>query len=149
MKKIATLLLILPFFALKAENIFDKMDDKDAVSTGIYKLSDDEKEALAKWLKHSEKEIIKKERQRNVGFDPSTRERDAIYSYVEGEFNGWQGDEVFKLGNGQTWKQMDNGTTFYIPKRTNAEVVIKPKSMGAWYLYVAGYNKGVRVKRIE
>ena len=46
MKKTATLLLILPFFALKAENIFDKMDDKDAVSTGIYKLSDDEKELV-------------------------------------------------------------------------------------------------------
>ena len=96
-------------------------------------------------LKYSEKKLSRKRDKETLSFGPKHQRKRCIYSYVEGEFNGWQGDEVFKLGNGQVWKQMDNGTTFYIPKKNQCRSCHKPKT-GAWYLYVAGYNKGVRVK---
>lgn len=148
MKKLAIFMLLTPFFATSSENIFDKMDDETAVTTGIYKLSSDEKQALANWLKYSEKEIIKRDKKQNMGFNTSESDREEIHSEIMGEFNGWRGNNIFKLENGQIWAQAEK-TTFYIPKRTNPKITIKPRSLGSWVLYVDGFGRGVKVKRTK
>jgi hypothetical protein len=33
------------------------------------------------------------------------RTNDVIESYIDGEFQGWQGESTYTLGNGQIWKQ--------------------------------------------
>ncbi len=168
MRNLLLLSLILPFASYALEDAFSTMDEKTAVTTGIYKLSSSEKKALLNWLQNSQeqtrekikqevraevkKEVIaeevKKEKKRFMGFRREEAEREAIKSSIIGEFNGWRGKNIFKLANGQVWKQSE-ASTFYIPKRTNPNITIKPKSMGSWQLYVDGFGRGVKVKRIK
>ncbi len=144
--KILLLIVTLPVFANKV--VFDKMNKETAVTTGIYKLSDSEKQALSNWINRSEKKAIKKHKVKNMGLVKEESERENIHSEIIGEFNGWQGKNVFKLANGQIWKQSER-TSFYIPKRTNPKITVKPKSMRSWMLYVDGFGRGVKVKRIK
>ena len=90
----------------------------------------------------------KKEKKRNMGFSSENTEREVIQSSIVGEFNGWHGNSVFKLENGQVWKQIEK-TTFYVPKRANPDITIKPKMMGSWTLFLDGYSRGVKVRRIK
>ncbi len=172
MRNLIILALILPFSSYALEDIFSKMDEKTTVTTGIYKLSSSEKSALLHWLQNSQEETreeikqevraevkkeikkeviaeeVKKEKKRFMGFRREESEREAIKSTIIGDFNGWRGKNIFKLANGQVWKQAES-SSFYIPKRTNPKITIKPKSMGSWQLNVDGYGKGVKVKRIK
>ncbi|VAW37415.1 hypothetical protein MNBD_GAMMA01-1014 [hydrothermal vent metagenome] len=148
MKKTIILILLTPMVIYASENIFDKMDEKTAVSTGINKLSKDEQNELLRWLESSKKQTIKKEKIKNMGFRKEESEREEIHTSVVGEFNGWRGKNIFKLANGQIWKQIEK-TTFYIPKRENPKITIKPKFMGSWMLYVDGFSRGVKVRRIK
>ena len=148
MKKNIILLILLSSNVFSKENRFDKMDERTAISTGIYKLSDKEKVALLVWLEGSEKEIIKKDKLKFMGFFREDSEREEINSSIIGEFNGWKGKTFFKLVNGQTWRQLDS-SSYFIPKSNNPDITIKPKSMGSWVLYVKGVKKGVKVKRIK
>ncbi len=169
MRNLIILSLILPFSSYALEDVFSKMDKETALSTGIYKLSSSEKKALLNWLAGPKKEArqklkqevrteikkeviaeeVKKEKKRFMGFRREESERESIKSTIIGEFNGWKGkNTIFKLENGQVWKQSDN-SSFYIPKQTNTAVTIKPKSMGSWQLKVDGFGRGAKVKRIK
>lgn len=178
MKKLNILLLIIIFPVFAGNNIFDKMDKETAVTTGIYKLSQSERIALIEWLNNSDKkieevskeqikqqvrseiiaenkqnevikeEIIRQDKIKNMGFSREESEREEIHSSIIGEFKGWQGKNTFKLANGQVWKQAEK-TSFYIPKRTDPKVTIKPKSFLTWALYVDGFSRGVKVKRVK
>ncbi len=179
MKKLNILLLVIIISpALAGNNLFDKMDKETAVTTGIYKLSESERAALIEWLNNSDEktenvskeqikqqvrseiiaenkqieiikeEIIRQEKTKNMGFSKEESEREEIHSSIVGEFKGWQGKNIFKLANGQIWKQAERAS-FYIPKRTNPKITIKPKSLKTWALYVDGFGRGVKVKRIK
>jgi hypothetical protein len=148
MKNIALLSLLLPILSFAKEDLFDNMDEKTSVSTGIYKLSEAEKKALLQWLDNSEKKVIAEEKKKQMGFRKEESNRVEIHSAIIGEFNGWKGKNIFKLENGQIWKQAEK-TSFYIPKRKNPKITIKPKSMGTWVLFVDGFGRSVRVKRIK
>jgi hypothetical protein len=148
MKKLFLLLTLLPLMSTASENIFDKMDKKTAVTTGVTKLSEKEQMALLAWLDSTKKEIIKQEKKKNMGFRKEESGREEIHTAIIGDFNGWQGKNIFKLENGQVWKQSAKNS-FYIPKRKNPKVTLKPKSLGSWMLYVDGYGHGVKVKRIK
>lgn len=131
-----------------ASDVFDNMDEKTAVTTGINKLSPKERTELLKWLDGSREKIVKQEKKKNMGFENTNKDREEIHSSIVGEFNGWHGKSVFKLENGQVWKQAENNN-FYVPKRTNPDITIKPKLMGAWTLFLDGYSRGVQVRRIK
>jgi len=148
MKKIFLALLMLPYFSDAGETIFDIMDEKTSVTTGVYKLSAEEKRELAKWFKHSEKDVIKKEKTKNMGLQVTKSDRQLIQTAIVGETSGWNGKTVFVLENGQKWKQID-GSRLYFPSTNNPAVTIQPKSFGSWILHVDGYNRGVKVKRIK
>ena len=142
------LLSSLPVFA--ADSIFDTMDEKTAITTGISKLSDKEKIALLTWLETAKKQTLAQQKKKNMGFSAAVvdKDREEITSSIVGEFNGWQGKNVFTLANGQVWKQVEK-STFYIPKRTNPSVTVKPKALGSWSLFLDGYSRGVRVRRVK
>lgn len=178
MKNLLLTLLLSPILVTASEEIFNEMDKETIVTTGIYKLSQSELTALTAWLNDSsnnnekisrekikkqvkteliaenkenkirEEEIVRQEKKRNMGFRKEESERENIQSSIVGEFKGWQGKNIFKLENGQIWKQSERGN-FYIPKRNDPKITIKPKSMGSWMLYVDGFGRGVKVKRIK
>ena len=81
-----------------------------------------------------------------MGFVPKL-DRSEIRSNIDGDFNGWNGKTRFKLTNGQVWQQIGAGD--FAHYAANPGVVIKPKSLGSWKLYVDGFNRGIKVKRIK
>lgn len=151
MKTIVLLLMMSPNLVSAATDRFDEMDKETSISTGIYKLSQQERAKLSKWLNLSQQEISKQQKKKNMGFtaEPQSKsDREEIHTAVAGEFNGWHGKTTFKLENGQVWKQIDK-SIFYIPKRSNPDITIKPKILGSWSLSVDGYSRAVKVKRIK
>ncbi len=72
---------------------------------------------------------------------------DEIRSRIEGEFNGWSGKTIFKLQNGQVWKQSGSGHKSH--SAMNPEVIIRKGAFGSYRLKVEGINARIYVKRIK
>jgi biotin carboxyl carrier protein len=70
-----------------------------------------------------------------------------IVSHIVGEFNGWDGNTVFKLANGQVWKQADSAARLNV-HMMNPKVTIKSLLIG-WGLRVQGHPQMVFVRRIK
>lgn len=68
-------------------------------------------------------------------------------SRVIGQFDGWTGDTVFRLENGQIWEQSGNG--FFKVSMNNPSVTIEKGVLGGYILSVEGYNSRVKVKRVQ
>lgn len=69
-----------------------------------------------------------------------------IESRIDGEFEGWEGETVFKLMNGQIWQQVTYSYTYrydYMP-----EVLIYP-SRGFCMLRVEGIDEAIAVQRLK
>jgi hypothetical protein len=67
-------------------------------------------------------------------------------SYVKGTFNGWDGDTIVELDNGQFWKQ--SGFYFQYLFAFHPEVVVY-ENLGVWQMWVAGISKPVSVTLIN
>lgn len=80
------------------------------------------------------------------GFDLNAG-RSEIRSEIVGSFTGWSGRTVFRLANGQVWQQSENDA--FAVNLESPGVVIEPAAFGTWLLKVDGYNRSVRVKRIQ
>ena len=72
---------------------------------------------------------------------------DKITSRILGQFDGWTGDTVFRLENGQVWKQSGNG--FLKVSLNNPRVTIEEGVFAGFILSIEGYNSRVKVKRIQ
>lgn len=70
-----------------------------------------------------------------------------LESYYIGDFTGWTGDTLFRLENGQVWKQVTSGRVTH--RRVRPKITIKKATFGSFKLYVEGLNRGVRVKRVK
>ncbi|HRP35811.1 MAG TPA: hypothetical protein PLI48_08020 [Gammaproteobacteria bacterium] len=77
----------------------------------------------------------------------AARQVDSIRSRVPGLFLGWTGDTVFRLENGQVWKQVESGS--FGMRLENPEVEISRGWFGGYFLSVEGLNRRVRVERVE
>lgn len=75
-------------------------------------------------------------------------ERTPITSRILGNFNGWDGQTVFKLENGMIWVQSDKDK-FYLRETQNAVAIIEPGMFGVWRLRVDGFDEKCKVKRIQ
>ena len=74
---------------------------------------------------------------------------DVIVSRIKGPFSGWVGDgTVIELENGMIWKTSER-SQLYIPETQGIVATIDKGMIGGWRLKVEGYNKSVRVKRIQ
>ena len=72
-----------------------------------------------------------------------------VVSRIVGSFDGWDGKgTIFRLENGMVWEQAENGK-FNIPAVDGALVTIERGMFSSWHLKVDGYNKTVRVERIQ
>ncbi len=123
----------------------ERMSQSEFHASGLDKLSPDELKTLNAWL-HTHASASDSVADR-TGL-PAQESHETIASRIEGAFNGWSGKTVFKLQNGQVWKQMENDT-FATPELQSPEVTIAPGMLGGWTLKVSGYNRGLRVQRIR
>jgi hypothetical protein len=134
--------------------IEERMTGKEFTEAGLDKLSPEELETLNQWLRsHSVATLdnVNQEYSDTRGFETQAMaalDDGDIVSPIKGQFRGWTGDTVFELENGMIWQQAEGGT-FNIPPTTDAVAVIDKGVFNAWRLKVDGYNKTVRVKRLQ
>jgi len=77
--------------------------------------------------------------------EPSTSGA-VIESKIDGEFEGWDGETIFKLINGQIWQQAEYSYTYSYKYRP--AVIISQTSSG-WIMQVEGISKTIKVKRLK
>lgn len=72
---------------------------------------------------------------------------DRLVARIVGAFQGWDGETVFELDNGQMWEQV--GTQRFRYNGPDLEVEIRRASFGSFMLSPEGLNRRVRVRRIK
>lgn len=72
---------------------------------------------------------------------------EAIESRILGEFRGWRGNTIFRLENGQVWRQVASGE--FIVRVEDPVVRIRRATMGSYLLSIEGFGSTVRVRRVE
>lgn len=161
---LATLLLSMPLAAQQGfSTIEERMTGKEFTAAGLDKLSPEQLAALNDWLRSHSVATLENANAAaqvsaagggtgdNRGFELQSAKDisdDDIVSGIKGEFSGWSGKTIFELENGMVWQQVES-QTFYIPSRTGAVAIIEKGLFSSWRLSVDGYNKTVRVERIE
>jgi len=81
--------------------------------------------------------------------------RDSIYvqqvsfirSCIDGEFEGWSGDTVFVLCNGQVWQQSDYQYRYRYAYRPS--ILLYQPPGGGWRLSVEGMSDTIRVIQLR
>lgn len=69
-----------------------------------------------------------------------------IQTRVDGEFEGWEGETIVKLANGQIWQQTEYYYTYHYSY--NPSVMIY-KANGSYKIKVDGVEKSVGVTRLK
>lgn len=143
------------------------MTPAELTATGVDKLTPAEREALREWMQRfvsgeraeaAEQAVAEAVPQGDDAFGlEDVRDRvvevfarngpEAIVSPILGDFTGWTGKTVFRLENGQVWRQAESGD-YYLPK-DDAVAVIQKGVFGAYYLRIEGYGKRVKVRRVK
>lgn len=148
MKIISGLALLLSItqanHANELSTLEERMSQTEFHSAGLDKLSPQELETLNTWLRSHNAISTPADR---VGLS-TPESREVVNSRIAGSFSGWSGKTVFKLENGQWWKQGENDS-FSAPEQQNPEISITPGLLGGWMLKVKGYNRSVHVERIH
>lgn len=72
--------------------------------------------------------------------------RIASESRIKGRFKGWSGDAVFRLANGQVWKQARYAYHYHYAYQPRAVVY---EDRGAYFLRIDGMDTDVQVRRVS
>jgi hypothetical protein len=125
------------------------MTPEEYSAAGLGKLSPAEIEALNRWvIRYTAKEAPVMREHSTVVREEIKRVDAAVYkTRIVGEFRGWYGDTIFRLENGQTWRQRLSGKWFH--KADSPEVEISKNVMGYWVLRVVGEDRSVGVVRVD
>lgn len=118
-------------------------------AAGLDKLTPEEIDALNRWLvTYTAKDAPEVRR-----VDPVVKaearkvEAEGIRTRIVGEFKGWEGNTVFRLENGQIWKQRLPGRWYY--RAESPEVELRKNLMGYWVMEVVAENHAIGVTRLQ
>ncbi len=75
-------------------------------------------------------------------------ENKSISSSIAGKFDGWSGNELIKLSNGQVWRITDGSSAVLAPM-TNPKVTVERNFIGTYFLKVEGTNNSPKVRRVQ
>ena len=120
------------------------MSSEEFAAAGLDQLSPEEMKALNAWLLRytaGESEILRVDNE-----EVREAQKDfEIVSRISGEFSGWNGETVFRLENGQVWRQRLQGRYFYSGP-PQPEVRITRNYLGFYKITVVETGKSVGVK---
>jgi len=126
------------------------MTPKELQDTGIATLTASQRQALNDWLNRYSLKLLPAASQQERTTPESRPVRSscspAIESRISGEIEGWDGDTIFKLDNGQIWQQAAYDYTYFYAYRP--EVTIYQTSAGC-RMKVEDETETVLVKRIK
>lgn len=121
--------------------------------SGLQRLSPSERHALEKWITDHLRALVLAARNAHVArhfglphrhFGPMPHR---IESRLVGVFTGWNGHTLFRLRNGEVWKQEGYGS-FSTPPLRDPRVIIKKLLVG-YVLRVPPYGAEVFVRRVH
>ena len=72
----------------------------------------------------------------------------SISSTIAGKFDGWSGNELVKLSNGQVWRVVD-GSSAVLSPMNNPKVTIERNFIGTYFLKIEGTNNSPKVRRVQ
>lgn len=125
------------------------MTQDDFHASGLDQLSPAQLKYLNDWLRAhgaGPRTFVRPDGSRD--FYPDESSRDVVEGHIAGLFTGWRGKTLFRLDNGQEWRQAESGS-YDAGNFTNPAVRIKPMLLGSWLMYVEGCGCSVRVQRIK
>ena len=130
---------------LKADDVMTPQELKD---TGLLAASPVQRQAFNKWLNQYTVNVVSLVGQRTseTVVRPSNSCNPAIESTLAGEFNGWDGDTVFKLENGQIWEQAEYSYTYSYSYRPDVTIY---QVSGGCRLKVEDEEETIIVRRIK
>lgn len=132
--------------------ITDVMTAQELMDTGLSGLSTMQRRALDAWLNRYTQAVLKIASEQNTPKTTAIRPRGtsdcvpAIESTISGEFNGWEGETIFKFDNGQIWQQAEYDYTYSYSYRP--EVTIYQTS-GGCRMKVEDEDETILVRRIR
>ena len=132
----------------------DVMTGRELKDTGVGQLSPQQRAALDAWLIRYTVRVAKAANAANAKTTASAPTyaphssscSPAIESSIDGDFEGWSGETIFKLANGQIWQQASYDYTYsysYAPEVTIYE------TSGGCRMSVKDETDTVLVKRIK
>lgn len=71
----------------------------------------------------------------------------AFEARLTGDFTGWTGKTIFKLDNGQVWRQRSSAN--YRHRGSDRRVKFKKNWMGGWEMTVVSSGKTVLVRKVQ
>ena len=72
----------------------------------------------------------------------------SISSTIAGRFDGWSGNELVRLANGQVWRVVDGSSAVLSPV-SNAKVTVERNFIGTFFLKIEGTNNSPKVRRVQ
>ena len=121
------------------------MSAEEFKNAGLQKLTAEELAALNAWLTKYTYALASTLVQRETSVRP-TSTPEIVESYIDGDFEGWSGDTLFKLDNGQIWQQASYSYMYhysYHPK------VLIFKSGATYKMQVQGVTELLPVVRLK
>jgi hypothetical protein len=126
--------------------IRELMSPDEYEAAGLDKLSEAERKALDAWLLRytaGEAETL-----RNTSDEVREAKQEVrIEARVRAPFEGWSGDTLFHLDNGQVWQQRLDGRFAY--NGSEREVVLDKNFFGFWRLTHVATGRRVGVTRLR
>lgn len=144
------------------DSLGSQMTPEEFERAGLQKLDAEELQFLSDWLNGrvaEEKEKVIAEivpvGDDRFGADEQIRENverirpepKKLVSRISGNFRGWRGNTIFRLDNGQVWKQAESD--LFVVNVDDPEVTIKKGFMGTYFLKIKGFGSRVKVKRLK
>jgi len=133
---------------LKIEDVMTSQDLKD---TGLSGLTTPQRTALNIWLNRYTETVIKVAAGAKAeGPNPRTNGgsdcASAVESTIKGDFEGWEGETIFQLDNGQIWQQAEYDYTYSYQYRPDVTIY---QTSGGCRMKVEDESETIGVKRIH
>jgi hypothetical protein len=146
---VVLLLGALPLRASDGLDVRRIMTPAEFRAAGLEQLSPAQIDALNGWLMRYvavEAPIV---RESNAALKAEVRRQEGreIRSRIAGAFEGWSGNTLFRLENGQVWQQRLRGRWRH--SADSPQVMIRKNLLGYWEMRVPGTGKQIGVRRIE
>ena len=134
---------------LRAEGVMTPQELRDS---GVSSLTTAQKRAFNEWLNRYTAAVVSVAHSQQATAPTPARSEvrsvcsPAIESTLAGEFNGWEGETIFKLDNGQIWEQAEYAYTYSYSYRPDATIY---QVDGGCRLKVEDEDETIMVRRIK
>ena len=126
----------------RASSSAQLMTPAEIDATGIRDLEPEQLAALSAWLQRYEMAVAQRIYETTeADFAPPSP---VIETQIDGSFDGWVGDTVFRLANGQIWQQVSPSAKYATAQSPKVTITRAP-----YLMHVDGVSIDIEVQRIK